>query len=282
MGRKPKNYLDYFPHPTVQSTEVDFLVAWHGAEGKGIFYGLLEMVYGAKGNADNHGYYTEFDKNHKVMFATQNKLQPNKLDDVISYLIDNNLFIKSIYEDHKVLTGTWILEQFLFVKKQGRNASVLLRKKYLEMPAVEEMASESEYAIKIIDSEFIRIYLDKSGKNPIDSEKTGINSGKGAQRKGKERKGKNRIEEKREKDTSITPTEFLNWFTQNTTFQHALRTGGIIPEKTLRQEWVTEQAKRFCSEKSLEHGTDYRKPLEDWRSHFIHWTRKAYNAQTAA
>ena len=99
-GRPDVKNVAYFPHFTVNSSELKFLEMKHGSEGYRAYYRLLETV----AKTDDH--YIKLETENQILtFRYEMNIEVEILDDIIYYLVDVDFIDKHLYQNEKVI---WI------------------------------------------------------------------------------------------------------------------------------------------------------------------------------
>jgi hypothetical protein len=165
MARQIKRGLEYFPLDVVQDDDVALLEYKCGLEGFGILIKLWQKIYA-------NSYYTKWNDSIAILFCRNNNCTKEKLDSVIEYCIQINMFDKHILEKYQILTSSGIQKRYLM-------ACNMCKRKNIHM--FEELVLVDEYHKTLIHE-----------LTPINS---GIPPELGTQSKVKERK----VNKKKEK-----------------------------------------------------------------------------------
>lgn len=190
MPRPQKEGIDYFPLDVnfFSDKKVKILKARFGADGITIYLYLLCEIYRA-------GYYIKFDDD--ALFITSNDLgmSPDKVKQVLKFLLERSLFDNILFQSDTILTSTGIQRRFqLAVKERAKKNPVEVQGFWLLNK------TETESFIKVNPS------LNKSGKNDSNS---GKNKDYSRELSLKESKGKE-SKEKNYKNITYVPDRELN------------------------------------------------------------------------
>ena len=135
MPRPTKEFLDYFPFYCRGDERTDILKAKKGMVGYGVYISLLVKLYGEK------GYYLNWNDNICCIFARYVGIPEDEVRDIISLLIDVELFDKDIYKRYSVLTSKEIQENYLFAITKRKNKQL---DKRFDLVSVEETRISGE------------------------------------------------------------------------------------------------------------------------------------------
>lgn len=197
MPRPQKEGIDYF------SLDVNFFVdkkikilkARFGADGITIYLYLLCEIYRC-------GYYIRFDED--LLFITSDDLgmSPDKVKQVLNFLLERSLFYNILFQSDKVLTSAGIQRRFqLAVKERARKKAIEIKGFWL----LTEQETEPFIKVNYINDKSVK-NEDKSRKNDIKSQEVSIKESKVK---------KSKVKESKVKDTStgitFVPDESLNY-----------------------------------------------------------------------
>lgn len=123
-GRKIKQGLDYFMHDVDLSSDdkIELLEAECGLIGYAVFNKLLERIY-------RNGYYLEADERFLKVFCMRIGININDCINIINVCINEKIFNKKLYDEHKILTSVGIQKRYL--KACERRKEINLDGKYL-------------------------------------------------------------------------------------------------------------------------------------------------------
>ena len=162
MARPTKEGLEYFPLVTNFEDKVILLIAEFGASGVGIVVSLYQKIY-------NNGYYINWNDDSLMLFSRYVNEEIMRVNTVITRCFDRNIFDKSLYKKHGILTSHGIQKQYLKVCKEARRKQVRFIKEYC----------------LIKDKEFLRVITELTA---INAEETPVNDSDNTQSKVKESK----------------------------------------------------------------------------------------------
>ena len=126
MPRPQKEGLDYFSVDCQFSDSVKLIQAEFGLVGIGVLIRLWQKIYGEK------GYYTKWDADVAMMFASECNVGVNVVCEVVSACLRRGLFDKNAYDRHSILTSASI--QMRFAEATSRRESQKVFASYLLIP----------------------------------------------------------------------------------------------------------------------------------------------------
>lgn len=173
--RKQSQGIDYFPF------EVDFfsdkkskvLKARYGADGITVYLYLLCQIY-------REGYYTRVDKDFKFMVSDDLNMSPDKVEQIMTFLLERSMFDEQLFKSDAVLTSTGIQERW--------QKAVKTRASKTPIEVTEYWLLNEEQTAAFIKRTLLE---DSSEKKTLSSEKKGFNSENYSQSKVKESKVNN-------------------------------------------------------------------------------------------
>jgi hypothetical protein len=98
MARPQKIGLDYFPLDTNTDIKLELISAKFGLEGFGCIIKLFQKIY-------EEGYLLKWDEDIKLLFARQNYLDISKLNEIILFAFQKDIFNFTMYEKYNILTS---------------------------------------------------------------------------------------------------------------------------------------------------------------------------------
>lgn len=179
MARPIKQGLDYFPLDVdIDSDDKTAMIeALHGIEGFGIVVKLLMKIY-------KEGYFYEWNKREQILFSKRVNVDINKLIEVVNDCINEGLFNKDMYDEHKILTSKGIQKRYLEAIK--RRKEVVFLDKYYLIDDIKPIVGTSNLSVFLVDE----------NNNRVNVNINSVNGNISTQRKGKQNKEKENREEK--------------------------------------------------------------------------------------
>ena len=106
MARPQKEGIDYFPLSCQFDDGVKLIQAEFGLVGLGILIRLWQKIYAGK------GYYTVWDSDVALLFASENDVGGSVVHEVVSACMRRGIFDKSMYDQYGILTSEGIQERY--------------------------------------------------------------------------------------------------------------------------------------------------------------------------
>lgn len=121
MARKFKKGIDYFSHDTNMRNDlkIKLLKAKFGLIGYAVFNLILEDIYSL-------GYYIKIDEDYLLLFASENGIEMELLNEIISFCTLKNLFDNKLYENEKILTSRRIQQNYLEATERRKSENKLM------------------------------------------------------------------------------------------------------------------------------------------------------------
>ena len=116
LARPKKNGLSYFPLDVdfFEDPKIKILRARYGRDGIVFYIYLLCEIY-------RHGYYIQMDDDFEYIISDDLKMDQNKVNQVLNFLLSRSLFDNTLFQSDKVLTSAGIQRRFqLAVKERAR------------------------------------------------------------------------------------------------------------------------------------------------------------------
>lgn len=167
MSRPNKTGLSYFPMDVdlFQDIRIRKLIKYQSGKAITVYALLLCLIY-------QRGYYMRWDEELPFIISEQTGFEEAYILEVIRSCMTLGLFSKKLYDDEQIITSKGIQERYLYIcKLLKRRVSIT---EYLLIDEEKELVTSQETGVI-------------SGKNPVISEETALNSVKMQQRKRKEK-----------------------------------------------------------------------------------------------
>jgi len=206
MARPQKEGIDYFPFDIdfFSDPKIKILKARYGVDGIGIYVYLLCEIY-------RSGYYIRFDDDSKYIISDDLKMSPDKVMQVLKFLLERSLFDNKLFQSDAVLTSAGIQKRFQLAVKERAKKNPIQIEGYWILPK-----EKTEPFIKV------NSFLNKSGNN---EDYSGKNSDTSRDLSLKESKVK---ESKENKSKEISP-ELLESARQEAVYELILNDGTYYP-----------------------------------------------------
>lgn len=167
MSRPNKTGLSYFPMDVdlFQDIRIRKLIKYQSGKAITVYALLLCLIY-------QRGYYMRWDEELPFIISEQTGFEEAYILEVIRSCMTLGLFSKKLYDDEQIITSKGIQERYLYIcKLLKRRVSIT---EYLLIDEEKELVTSQETGVI-------------SGKTPIISEETALNSVKMQQKKRKEK-----------------------------------------------------------------------------------------------
>lgn len=188
MSRPNKTGLSYFPIDVdlFQDIRIRKLIKYQSGKAITVYALLLCLIY-------QRGYYMRWDEELPFIISEQTGFEEAYILEVIRSCMTLGLFSKKLYDDEQIITSKGIQERYLYIcKLLKRRVSIT---EYLLIDEEKELVTSQETGVI-------------SGKTPVISEETALNSVKMQQKKRKEKEIKE-ISLSRDKE-KFPPPEVLD------------------------------------------------------------------------
>lgn len=167
MSRPNKTGLSYFPMDVdlFQDIRIRKLIKYQSGKAITVYALLLCLIY-------QRGYYMRWDEELPFIISEQTGFEKAYILEVIRSCMTLGLFSKKLYDDEQIITSKGIQERYLYIcKLLKRRVSIT---EYLLIDEEKELVTSQETGVI-------------SGKIPVISEETALNSVKMQQKKRKEK-----------------------------------------------------------------------------------------------
>ena len=206
MPRPQKEGIDYFPFDIdfFSDPKIKILKARYGVDGIAIYMYLLCEIY-------RSGYYIRFNEDSQYIISDDLKMSPDKVMQVLKFLLERSLFDNKLFQSDAVLTSAGIQKRFQFAVKERAKKNPIEIEGFWILPE-----EKTEPFIKV------NSFLNKSGNNVGYS---GKNSDTSRELSLKESKVK---ESKENKSKDISP-ELSKSTRQEAVYELILNDGSYYP-----------------------------------------------------
>lgn len=202
MARPQKEGIDYFPFDIdfFSDPKIKILKARYGVDGIAIYVYLLCEIY-------RSGYYIQFNDDSQYIISDDLKMSPDKVMQVLKFLLERSLFDNKLFQSDAVLTSTGIQKRFQLAVKERAKKNPIQIEGFWILPE-----EKTEPFIKV------KSFLNRSGNN---GNYSGKNSDISREQSLKESKVK---ESKENKSKEISP-ELLESTRQEAVYKLILNDG---------------------------------------------------------
>lgn len=144
MARPTKEGLDYFSIDCVLNDRVKFILAEFKVVGWGILTMLWKKIYGEK------GYYTRWDDDVALLFASECGVGVNVVGEVVSACLRRGIFDRGLYEQYQILTSEGIQERF--AEATSRRSSQKIDGRYLLIVAPKNWVFSDNNSVSVYNN----------------------------------------------------------------------------------------------------------------------------------
>ena len=144
MARPTKEGLDYFQIDCILSDRVKFILAEFKVVGWGILTLLWKKIYSEK------GYYTHWDDDVALLFASECGVGVNVVGEVVSACLRRGIFDRGLYDRYQILTSEGIQERF--ADATSRRNSQKIDGRYLLIVAPKNWVSADNNSINVCNN----------------------------------------------------------------------------------------------------------------------------------
>ncbi len=169
MSRPYKKGLDYFPFDVgfFEDRKIRTLKGRYGVDGIGLYIYILCQIY-----RDN-GYYLKVDADFIDIAADELNFTPEKIGQILNFLLERSLFDNILFKSDKVLTAHGIQVRFQEVKKK-KKTPIEINKKFW---VLNENETES-FIVYAKNTDNSRNKGDNSRKIPLNSNHNSLKESK--------------------------------------------------------------------------------------------------------
>ena len=118
MARPTRQGVDYFPLDIHLDDKFKFIEIKFGLKGFAVIIKLLQKIY-------SYGYWYGWEDDEKLIFAHENNIDADLLENIISESLKRDIFNKSMYERHNILTSTGIQKRYQEIVKRRKNVEIV-------------------------------------------------------------------------------------------------------------------------------------------------------------
>ena len=122
VARPKKQGLDYFPLDVNADNKMEILESEYGILGFGFIIKLFQKIYA-------NGYYLDWNQYSVILLKKEIGVSKEKINELIDFCIEINIFHKKLYEDFKILTSRGIQKRYFTICKRRKEIEIV--EKYL-------------------------------------------------------------------------------------------------------------------------------------------------------
>jgi hypothetical protein len=122
MPRPIRSGLDYFPLVTAWDVKMKLVKAKFKLIGVGCLIELFKTIY-------SEGYALKWDEDTRLLFADENGIDLDKLEEIVKFAIEKDVFDKGIFEREGYLTSHGIQSRWLKISLASKRQNVNIERK---------------------------------------------------------------------------------------------------------------------------------------------------------
>lgn len=184
-----KTGLDYFPLVTQWDTKLKLVKAkYPQGVGIGIITGLFQTIY-------DEGYFIKWDDDTKLLFSADNQIDVDKIDEMVGFFLEKEIFNKKLYEEYQILTSPKIQKTYMEVCTRTRRKTIKLITNYLLID-IEEYDNENR--VLILED----LTTTKTGKNVVMNAENDVMNAENVVMKQQKKRKENKRKERKGKDAT--------------------------------------------------------------------------------
>lgn len=180
MARPIKQGVDYFPIDCHMNDKMKLIQAEFGLVGYAVVIKLWQKIYSGK------GYYTEWGRDVALMFAQNNSVGGNVVQEVVRSCLNRGIFDQRMFDEYGILTSDGIQERF--AEATERRTFVNADRRYLLIPAPSNWVFADNNSINVDNNS---VNVDNNPQSKVNKSKVNyyISAGARAREKKKEAEG---------------------------------------------------------------------------------------------
>ncbi|MBX0358942.1 Lin1244/Lin1753 domain-containing protein [Halobacillus sp. Nhm2S1] len=204
MVRPYKEGIDYFPLDIDmdQDDKVAIIEAKHGIEGFGVLVKLLMKIY-------KEGYYYEWNDREQLLFSKRVNVNINLVKEIVNDCIEEGLFDKNLFNEHRVLTSKGIQRRYLEAVKRRKEVRFIAD--FFLIQDVKSVLGNSKTAVLLVNDDGNEVNVNNNSKNADISTQRKVKKRESKEKDSKEQQSKEPAPEK----THDADNDALVFYQQN-------------------------------------------------------------------
>jgi hypothetical protein len=118
LARPKKQGLDYFPLDVNVDNKIEILESEYGIIGFGFIIRMFQKIYA-------NGYYLEWNQYSSALLKKEIGLDKEKINEIIDFCLDINIFDKKLYSKFNILTSRGIQKRYFLVCKRRKDVELI-------------------------------------------------------------------------------------------------------------------------------------------------------------
>jgi Domain of unknown function (DUF4373) len=117
LARPFKQGVDYFPLDVHLDNKFKFIEIKFGLKGFAVVVKMLQNIY-------SQGYWAKWDEDEKLLFANENRLDFQEVEDITNESIEREIFNKDVYQRYSVLTSIGIQTRYKEIVRRRKDVKI--------------------------------------------------------------------------------------------------------------------------------------------------------------
>ncbi len=169
MARPPRQGVDYFPLDCHMSDRMKLIQAEFGLVGYAVVIKLWQKIY------SDRGYYTEWGRDVALVFADENKVGANVVQEVVRICLKRGIFDQRMFDKYGILTSDGIQKRF--AEATARRTFIEADRRYLLIPAPSNWVFDSNNSVNVDNN---AVNVDNNPQSKVKKSKVNYSSIEGA------------------------------------------------------------------------------------------------------
>ncbi len=141
MARPPRQGVDYFPLDCHMGDSMKLIQAEFGLVGYAVVIKLWQKIY------SDRGYYTEWGRDVALVFADENKVGANVVQEVVRVCLKRGIFDQRMFDEYGILTSVGIQKRF--AEATARRTFIEADRRYLLISAPSNWVFDSNNSVNV-------------------------------------------------------------------------------------------------------------------------------------
>ena len=141
MARPIKQGIDYFPLDCHMSDSIKLIQAEFGLVGYAVVIKLWQKIY------SDRGYYTEWGRDVALVFADENKVGANVVQEVVRVCLKRGIFDQRMFDEYGILTSDGIQKRF--AEATARRTFIEADRRYLLIAAPSNWVFDNRNSVNV-------------------------------------------------------------------------------------------------------------------------------------
>ena len=169
MARPPRQGVDYFPLDCHMSDRMKLIQAEFGLVGYAVVIKLWQKIY------SDRGYYTEWGRDVALVFADENRVGANVVQEVVRVCLKRGIFDQRMFDEYGILTSDGIQKRF--AEATARRTFIEADRRYLLISAPSNWVFDDNNSINVDNN---AVNVDNNPQSKVKESKVNYSSIEGA------------------------------------------------------------------------------------------------------